>query len=118
MLQLPDRALGEKKEKKNFFNMSVHGEWEGLNYLGRGKYITSTDISPPSTGHFPAIPEYNLSPIPNLLILLRYGPKVHLPKAKKTAYESKEPTETSAIIRKAGCGTTREVIRPARARQT
>ena len=75
MLQLPDRALGEKKEKKNFFNMSVHGEWEGLNYLGRGKYITSTDISPPSTGHFPAIPEYNLPPILNLLILRPYESK-------------------------------------------
>jgi hypothetical protein len=41
----------------------------GLNCSGRGKYITSTDISPPSTGLFPAVPEYNLSPILNLLIL-------------------------------------------------
>ena len=75
MLQLPGSVLREKKENKNFLYISVHN-WEvGLNCSGRGKYITSTDISPPSTGLFPFIPEYNLPPILNLLILRPYESK-------------------------------------------
>jgi len=72
MLQLPGSVLREKKENKNFLYISVHN-WEvGLNCSGRGKYITSTDNSPPSTGLFPIIPEYNSARILNFLILYRY----------------------------------------------
>jgi hypothetical protein len=74
MLQLPGSALREKKENKNFFiYLFITGM--GLNCSGRGKYITSTDISPPSTGLFPVIPEYNLPPLLNLLILACYESK-------------------------------------------
>jgi hypothetical protein len=39
---------------------------------GRGKYITSTDNSPSSTGLFPLVPEYNDTHLLNFLILCCY----------------------------------------------
>jgi hypothetical protein len=67
--QLPERVLEKKDKQKSIFYICGHS---GVMCSGRGKYITSTDNSPPSTGLFPIIPEYNSARILNFLILYRY----------------------------------------------